>query len=434
MTDILQFDGLKLRQFHGSLSAFVEKRPETKAFFSLRNSRIKFRIPDPTFLDGVKSKGKALIKMTNCTMIYPGNTEPTVSGVSVQVSLSSRVACIGRNGAGKSTVIKMLTGEAPPTSGVVWSYPGIKMAYVAQHAFHHIESHLTKSANEYIRWRYEFGEDREALEKDTVKLSDEEVEFMAKPVPWEFEDDKGNLKREKRVIKELTGARRDEKKLGGFDYQLIWAKSDARQWVHGEVLEEWGWGKHLKSIDAKVEAREGIYRRALTQDAVEKHLIDVGLEPEYATHTRIGALSGGQKVKVVLGGATWNQPHIMILDEPTNYLDRESLGGLVKAIEEYQGGVVIISHNDEFCSTLCPETWYVGEGRLDCKGDADWMKNAMKEKTEFTQLDEVTDALGNVSKVKETKKVLSRKEKKKRDKIRKMKIDAGEPVSDEEEL
>jgi elongation factor 3 len=434
MTDIIQFTGLKLNQYHGALSTFVEAHPETKAFFSLKESKVTFSFPNPTFLDGVKSRGKALIKMNQCGMTYPGNTVPTVSNVSVQVSLSSRVACIGRNGAGKSTVIKMLTGELPPSEGSVWMFPGIKLAYVAQHAFHHIEQHLTKTPNEYIRWRYEFGEDKEALEKDTVKLSEEEIAFMAQPVSWEYEDDKGNLKREKRVIKELTGARRDEKKKGGFEYQLIWAKSGAREWVHGDVLEEWGWNKQLKAIDAKVEAREGMFRRALTTDAVEQHLSDVGLEPEYATHTRIGALSGGQKVKVVLAAATWNQPHIMILDEPTNYLDRESLGGLVKAIEEYQGGVVIISHNDEFCSTLCPETWYVGDGRLDCKGDAEWMKKAQKEATGFTMLEEVTDALGNVSKLKQPKKELSRKEKKKREKIRAAKLARGEAVSDDEDM
>ncbi|EDQ87360.1 uncharacterized protein MONBRDRAFT_38053 [Monosiga brevicollis MX1] len=436
MTDIIQFDGLKIRQHHGSLSAFVEKVPEAKSFFSLKESKVKFSFPNPTFLEGVKSKGKALIKMTDCAMIYPGNDTPTVSGVSVQVSLSSRVACIGRNGAGKSTVIKMLTGELPPTTGTVWSFPGLKMAYVAQHAFHHIEEHLTKTPNEYIRWRYEFGEDKEALEKDTVKLTDEELEFMAKPVNYEYEDDKGNLKREQRVIRELTGARRDnpDKKKGGYEYQLIWEKNGNREWVHGEQLEEWNWHKQLKSVDAKVEAREGMYRRALTTSAVEQHLMDVGLEAEYATHSRIGALSGGQKVKVVLGACTWNQPHILILDEPTNYLDRESLGGLVKAIEEYEGGVVIISHNDEFCSTLCPETWYVGEGRLDCKGDADWMKNAMKEKTEFEMLDEVTDALGNVTKVAQPKKKdLSRKEKKKAAKIKAAKKARGEEVSDDED-
>jgi elongation factor 3 len=50
------------------------------------------------------------------------------------------------------------------------------------------------------------------------------------------------------------------------------------------------------------------------------------LEPQFAQHTRMGALSGGQKVKVVLGAGLWNLPHIVILDEPTNFLDRDSLG------------------------------------------------------------------------------------------------------------
>jgi len=432
MTDIIQFNGLKLNQYHGKLSAFTEQHPETKSFFNLRDSKVVFRFPNPSFLEGVKSKGKALIKMMNCTMQYPTKPEPTVSNVTVQVSLGSRVACIGRNGAGKSTVIKMLTGEMPPTSGTVWSFPGIKMAYVAQHAFHHIEQHLEKTPNEYIRWRYEFGEDKEAIEKSTVKLSEEEIEHMKKPVQWEYEDEKGNLKREKRVIKELTGARRENRKTNTYEYELAW-ESGAKIWVGGEQLEEWGWNKQLKQIDTKVEAREGMYRRALTQDNVETHLEDVGLDREFGTHMRIGALSGGQKVKVVLGAATWNQPHLLILDEPTNYLDRESLGGLVKAIEEYEGGVVIISHNDEFCSTLCPETWLVEDGILNCKGDAEWMKKRAKESVDMVQLDEVVDALGNKSKVKQAKKVLSRKEQKKRDKIRKAKIERGEAVSDDEE-
>ena len=83
--------------------------------------------------------------------------------------------------------------------------------------------------------------------------------------------------------------------------------------------------------------------------------------PQFGTHYRMGALSGGQKVKVsvriqqttsctsrrhprlipcalrvkkqvVVGAAMWNQPHIVILDEPTNYLDRDSLGALANAI------------------------------------------------------------------------------------------------------
>ena len=53
------------------------------------------------------------------------------------------------------------------------------------------------------------------------------------------------------------------------------------------------------------------------------------------------------------------QPHLVILDEPTNYLDRESLGALADAIREFEGGVVIISHNNDFTTALCPETWVV---------------------------------------------------------------------------
>ena len=49
----------------------------------------------------------------------------------------------------------------------------------------------------------------------------------------------------------------------------------------------------------------------------------------------------------------------VILDEPTNYLDRESLGALADAIREFEGGVVIISHNNDFTTALCPETWVV---------------------------------------------------------------------------
>ena len=74
--------------------------------------------------------------------------------------MASRVAIVGANGAGKSTMIKLLTGEMKPTVGSVYKHPNCRFAYVAQHAFHHIEQHLEKSPNEYIRWRYEGGQGR----------------------------------------------------------------------------------------------------------------------------------------------------------------------------------------------------------------------------------------------------------------------------------
>lgn len=59
---------------------------------------------------------------------------------------------------------------------------------------------------------------------------------------------------------------------------------------------------------------------------------------------------------------------MLILDEPTNFLDRDSIGGLAVAIREYKGGVVMISHNEEFVGALCPEQWHVDAGRLTAKG------------------------------------------------------------------
>merc|ERR1719335_695545 len=113
--------------------------------------------------------------------------------------------------------------------------------------------------------------------------------------------------------------------------------------------------------------------------------MDVGFECEFGIYMCISALSGGQKVKVVLAAALWKAPHIIILDEPTNYLDRESLGALADAIKEFEGGIVIVSHNNDFTTALCPETWVVekdedGISRPNCRGDPEWMKNALATK------------------------------------------------------
>merc|ERR1712238_170913 len=177
----------------------------------------------------------------------------------------------------------------------------------------------------------------------------------------------------------------------------------------------------------------GLYVRPLSTKNVEKHLEDCGLQAEFGTHYRMSALSGGQKVKVVLAAAMWNQPHILILDEPTNYLDRESLGALAGAIEEFDGGVVMITHNNEFRSSLCPETWVMDAGHLETKGDADWMLNQDTKISDQQQLTEMTDAAGNVSKVKGQKKKLSKKEEKRLTKTIKKKLKEGQELDSEEE-
>merc|ERR1712003_437567 len=437
-TNILQIENLKLHTFKGNLDEFVKIKPSARSYFSFTASKLKFSFPQPGPIEGVKSKGKALMKMAKCTFTYPGNEKPTLFDISVQVSLSSRVACVGENGAGKSTMIKLLVGEIEPQEGDVWKHPNARIAYVAQHAFHHIESHLDKTPNEYIRWRYaNGGEDKESLVKVTMQFTPEEEKKQRTPYELQFTDpDSGKITKVKKVVAELVGGRKTNK-AKEYEYEVKYAGStvDSGEYLPQKTLKKMGWEKAMKAVDLKIAQRSGLYIRPLSSKNVEQHLEDCGLEREFGTHYRMSALSGGQKVKVVLAASMWNQPHILILDEPTNYLDRESLGALAGAIEGYDGGVVMITHNNEFCSKLCPETWVMDAGHLETKGDAEWMLNQDTKIDQSVQITEVTDAAGNVTKLKQQQKKLSKKEEKQLVKKLKAKIKNGVPLeSDEEEF
>ena len=128
---------------------------------------------------------------------------------------------------------------------------------------------------------------------------------------------------------------------------------------------------------------------------------------------------------------------------PVDTTTHAGSGALAGAIRTYEGGVVMITHNNEFCSALCPETWLMqkdaadGIAECNCKGDAEWMAKASKASVQAAvQLDEITDALGNVveiEKEKKSKDKMSRKEKKQAEKIRKAKIANGEAVSSDDD-
>merc|ERR1712070_769743 len=113
--------------------------------------------------------------MVDATFTYPTKSVPTIMDINLSVCMLSRVAVIGANGAGKSTAIKLLVGETKPDKGSIMKASGLRMAYVAQHAFHHLEKHLTKTPTEYILQRFAGNDDAESLEfKNTEASADEE--------------------------------------------------------------------------------------------------------------------------------------------------------------------------------------------------------------------------------------------------------------------
>merc|ERR1712166_824243 len=405
VTHMIRFEDLKLNCYKGNISVLVERFPECKSYFELSQTKAKFTFPQPMILDGVKTKGTTILQINNCDFTYPGAAKPQLVGVTVKCSMSSRVACVGANGAGKSTMIKILTGEMKPSKGTVKKHPNCRFAYVAQHAFHHIEQHLEKSPNEYIRWRYEGGVDKEARAKTTAIITDEEQKLIDLPfeVKW-VDEETGVTKKEKRVVQKLVSRRKVKKE---YHYEIQWKNKtmDWNTWLPRETLRKRGFTKLITALDAKLAAaqQDG---KPLTSRNVEEHLGNVGLAAEEATHSRIKDLSGGQKVKVVLAACTWCCPHLIILDEPTNYLDRDSLGALANAITSFEGGVILITHNKEFADATTKVTWVVANNKCDIKGDPEWEKYAAEQEVIAVQENaEQFDAAGNKINGKKAKKV-----------------------------
>ncbi|KAI0886203.1 prion formation protein [Annulohypoxylon maeteangense] len=361
-TDIYHYEpGKKLGHFKGNLSDFVKIRPEAKAYYTLSASNVQFKFPPPGILTGVKSQTRAIIRMTGVSYQYPKAPKPSLADVSCQLCLSSRVAVIGPNGAGKSTLIKLLTGEVIPTSGRVEKHPNLRIGYIKQHALEHVEMHLEKTPNQYLQWRYANGDDREVFLKQTRILSDKDKEQMDKRI--NLNDGKGE-----RQVEALVGRQKYKKT---FQYEVKWKAwlPKYNSQVSRDTLIEWGFDKLVQEFDDHEASREGLGYRELQPTVISKHFEDLGLDPEIANHNEIGSLSGGQKVKVVIAGAMWNNPHLLVLDEPTNFLDRDSLGGLAVAIRDFKGGVVMISHNEEFVGALSTEQWHINDGKMVMKGN-----------------------------------------------------------------
>jgi elongation factor 3 len=437
---IIEIDEMKLHYFKGNLEAFVAKKPEAKCYFELaEKGKIDFNFPNPGPLPGVNSKGKAILKMNNITFTYPGAPKPQLNNVTVQVSLASRVACVGENGAGKSTMIKLLTGELEPDkgSGDVYKHPNCRVGYIAQHAFHHIEKHLDETANDYIRWRFNNGGDREEIVKVTHKPTAEEVKKMEQKFEVPVTNEDGTVTKMKVQFERFTERRRDIKvPRKTQEYEIVVKGSEAKIYVERDILVKAGFEKPIKTLDEKLALRATQFQRPLTKENVQKHLADVGLAAEFSTHMRIGALSGGQKVKVVLAAALWSQPHILILDEPTNYLDRESLGALARAIRKFEGGVVMITHNSQFCDNLCPVVWHLQNNTLDVKGDAEWMAEAARQAIKVDVIDEsdMVDKFGNTIVVEKKKKLTKKQLKQKKQRRLKRFKETGDDYDSDEDL
>merc|ERR1719377_113077 len=193
--------------------------------------------------------------MNNVTYQYPTKDKPTIMDINLTVSQVSRVAVIGANGAGKSTAIKVLVGEQLPTQGTIWKAAGLRMAYVAQHAFHHLEKHMQKTPTDYIMWRFAGNDDKESIEFKTQELSVDEEK--ARSEKWCIDGTTGAVRRcispkedakkakqdeANAVVPEAVLNRRQKKKEKTYEYEVKWQFKPIEEntWVDRDTVIKMG--------------------------------------------------------------------------------------------------------------------------------------------------------------------------------------------------
>merc|ERR1711935_317729 len=177
---------------------------------------------------------------------YPTMEKNTVEDVSLTVCMASRVAVVGANGAGKSTAIKLLIGELKPEVGTIWRHQNMRLAYVAQHAFHHLEKHLDKTAVDYIMWRFAGADDKESLENMNMETTDDDEKKRLQP--WficpktldvkkcDMSDTKdGKTTRDAAVVPDAIINRQKHTKTKKFIYEV--------KWLHKSMNLTHGWNE-----------------------------------------------------------------------------------------------------------------------------------------------------------------------------------------------
>jgi len=129
----------------------------------------------------------------------------------------------------------------------------------------------------------------------------------------------------------------------------------------------------IDQLDLKLSPLEQLMRDfpGNTQEKIRGYLGSFGITGPLALRPHY-LLSGGQKSRVAFAISFWKNPQIMILDEPTNHLDIDAINALILALNNYTGGVLIVSHDQHLIQSVCDEIWYIKNKRLiKFKGDFD---------------------------------------------------------------
>ncbi|KAF2313493.1 hypothetical protein GH714_011250 [Hevea brasiliensis] len=209
----------------------------------------KFEFPTPD-----DRPGPPIISFSDASFGYPGGPM-LFKNLNFGIDLDSRIAMVGPNGIGKSTILKLIAGELQPSSGTIFRSAKVRIAVFSQH---HV---------------------------DGLDLSSNPLLYMMRCFP-------------------------------GVPEQKLRA--------------------HLGSFGVTG---------------------NLALQPMYT-------LSGGQKSRVAFAKITFRKPHIILLDEPSNHLDLDAVEALIQGLVLFQGGILMVSHDEHLISGSVEELWVVSQGRV----------------------------------------------------------------------
>ncbi len=242
----------KARQAQARLKA-LEKLPVIDTV--VEDAPTRFAFPEPARL------APPIVALDHVNAGYGQVT--ILQDVHLSVDIDDRIALLGANGNGKSTLAKLIAGRLDPLSGQVRRSGKLKVGYFAQH------------------------------QADELMLDETPVDHMARAMP-----------------------------------------------------------------------------RA-TPPVLRAQLARFGLDADRA-ETRCGSLSGGEKARLLLSLATRDAPQLLILDEPTNHLDIDAREALVRALGDYAGAVLLITHDPHLVDLVADRLWLVADGTVRAfEGDLD---------------------------------------------------------------
>ena len=221
--------------------------------------------------------------------------EVLFENITIHIQENSRIAIVGRNGTGKSTLLKMLAGIEEPSLGAVSKKKDLSIGYLDQYA-------AIQSSRTVWEEMVHLFEDVETLKKQAQKAAEQlgDPDLLSDPVAYELA-----LKRYDQLQEELN-----QKNAYGYE-------SEIRTVLHGFRF-------YPEDYDQPIQA-----------------------------------LSGGQRTRLALARILLEKHDLLILDEPTNHLDIETLTWLEDYLRSSSSALVIVSHDQYFLDRVCNEVYEI---------------------------------------------------------------------------